>query len=119
VLASQYPLTLYHITKMLEPLLAMRKGAGAWCRVCTPTLYFYRVVKNYSPKKSTISLRIDYVNIYTHKSHNFSIGFCPARMESLSVGLCHSKPKKSVATAIVPEGIIISVVLYGSSCIFL
>ncbi|ONM01236.1 hypothetical protein ZEAMMB73_Zm00001d030646 [Zea mays] len=30
-------------------------------------------------------------------------GFCPARMESLFVGLSHNKPKKSVATAIVRE----------------
>jgi hypothetical protein len=48
-----------------------------------------------------------------------NVGFCPARMEFLSVGLCHNKPKKSVATAIVPEGIIIFVVLYGSICILL
>ncbi|PWZ37532.1 Ubiquitin-like-specific protease ESD4 [Zea mays] len=30
-------------------------------------------------------------------------GFCPARMESLFVGLSHNKPKNSVATAIVRE----------------
>ncbi|XP_035814806.1 uncharacterized protein [Zea mays] len=32
-----------------------------------------------------------------------NVGFCPARMESLFVGLSHNKPKKSVATAIVRE----------------
>ncbi|ONM00077.1 hypothetical protein ZEAMMB73_Zm00001d030046 [Zea mays] len=31
------------------------------------------------------------------------LGFCPARMESLFVGLSYNKPKKSVATAIVRE----------------
>ncbi|XP_035816196.1 uncharacterized protein, partial [Zea mays] len=31
------------------------------------------------------------------------LGFCPARMESLFVGLSHNKPKTSVATAIVRE----------------
>ena len=39
-----------------------------------------------------------------------NVGFCPARMESLFVGLSHNKPKKSVATAIVREGIIIFIV---------
>jgi hypothetical protein len=55
----------------------------------------------------------------TGVSYLMNIDFCPARMESLSVGLCHNKPKKSVATAIVLEGIIIFVVLYGSICILL
>jgi hypothetical protein len=36
--------------------------------------------------------------------------FCPARMESLFVGLSHNKPKNSVATAIVREGIITFIV---------
>jgi hypothetical protein len=48
-----------------------------------------------------------------------NVGFCPARMESLFVGLSHNKPKKSVATAIVREGIIIFVVLYESICFFI
>jgi multisubunit Na+/H+ antiporter MnhC subunit len=47
-----------------------------------------------------------------------NVDFCLARMESLFVVLCHNMSKKSVATAIVPEGIIIFVVLYGSICIF-
>ncbi|PWZ34044.1 UDP-arabinopyranose mutase 3 [Zea mays] len=34
---------------------------------------------------------------------NKAQGFCPARMESLFVGLSYNKPKKSVATAIVRE----------------
>jgi hypothetical protein len=40
-------------------------------------------------------------------------------MESLIVGLSRNKPKKSVATATVREGIITFVVLYGSICIFM
>jgi hypothetical protein len=40
------------------------------------------------------------------------------RMESLFVGLSHNKLKQLVATAIVREGIITFVVLYGSICIF-
>jgi hypothetical protein len=32
--------------------------------------------------------------------------------------LSHNKPKKSVSTAIVPKGIITSIALYGSICIF-
>jgi hypothetical protein len=39
-----------------------------------------------------------------------NVGFCPARMESLFVGLSHNKPKISVATSIVREGIIIFIV---------
>jgi sentrin-specific protease 1 len=67
------------------------------------------------------------------------VGFCLARMESqeknivlpipqgdntlpidesLLVCLSHNKPKKSVSTAIVPKGIITSIALYGSICIF-
>ena len=38
--------------------------------------------------------------------------------ESLLMSLSHNKPKKSVATAIVREGIKIFIVLYGSICIF-
>jgi hypothetical protein len=55
----------------------------------------------------------------TDLSYLLNVGFFSTRMESLSVGLCHNKPKKSVATAIVSEGIIIFVVLYGSICILL
>ena len=54
----------------------------------------------------------------TYILYLMNVGFCPARMESLFVGLSHNKPKKSVATAIVREGIIIFIVLYGSICIF-
>jgi heme/copper-type cytochrome/quinol oxidase subunit 4 len=54
----------------------------------------------------------------TDLSYLMNVGFCPVRMESLFLGLCHNKPKKSVATAIVLEGIIIFVVLYGSIYIF-
>ncbi|AQK54253.1 hypothetical protein ZEAMMB73_Zm00001d051446 [Zea mays] len=39
----------------------------------------------------------------TNLSYLMNVDFCPARMKSLFVGLCHTKPKKSVATAIVPE----------------
>jgi sentrin-specific protease 1 len=67
------------------------------------------------------------------------VGFCLARMESqeknivlpipqgdntlpideyLLVCLSHNKPKKSVSTAIVSKGIISSIALYGSICIF-
>ncbi|AQK76511.1 hypothetical protein ZEAMMB73_Zm00001d018583 [Zea mays] len=38
-----------------------------------------------------------------YQEHRLQRGFCPARMESLFVGLSHNKPKKSVATAIVRE----------------
>jgi hypothetical protein len=54
----------------------------------------------------------------TNLSYLMKVDFCPARMESLFVGLCHNKPKKSAVTAIVSECIIIFVVLYGSICIF-
>jgi hypothetical protein len=43
----------------------------------------------------------------TYILYLMNVGFCPPRMESLFVGLSHNKPKKSVATAIVREGIII------------
>jgi hypothetical protein len=39
-----------------------------------------------------------------------NVGFYPARMDSLFVGLSHNKPKTSVANAIVREGIIIFIV---------
>jgi hypothetical protein len=37
--------------------------------------------------------------------------------ESLLMSLSHNKPKKSVATTIVPKGMITSIVPYGSICI--
>ncbi|AQK53976.1 hypothetical protein ZEAMMB73_Zm00001d051296 [Zea mays] len=43
-------------------------------------------------------------NLFVHvQLHATRKSFCPVRMESLFLGLCHNKPKKSVATAIVLE----------------
>ncbi|ONM09527.1 hypothetical protein ZEAMMB73_Zm00001d034078 [Zea mays] len=42
-------------------------------------------------------------NIVYKEQFVLNVGFCPARMESLFVGLSYNKPKKSVATAIVRE----------------